>query len=450
MTRVRVRGIYATAVTQLLADAVTVVQPSRPIDQRFDAEFPAAEPDVDVAASADRLGLVVTGETEAVEEVAERAAGVAVDTLVFRDPTPRGSLHDAKITETRATGAIVDLGRREGFLPYDAVDDHITTSDAVTVQVHEPVPPWSHRRPVVGTTTRVHGGLLDLVHAAAHGADVGDPDLETELVRTMELLSVEVPEGWGVRWQAAAANAELEALGAALERAVGRAVEERFAEETAWVWLGREARFALDEYRRAVVPTMAGHHRIKAAGESAGTAVDFTERVCAPAGEFPFEDVADVFGPAVGDSLRIVHGKPDGSWITLGEGRVIDRADETVTVRREMTPGGTYDGLGVEREAGDTAITKLREGRWWYATVYRDTDGEWKGTYLNVCSPVEIFPGRAVYLDLYVDVVRHVDGVVERVDDDELDAAVDAGDLPVALAENARDVAGALERAVAD
>ncbi|MFC6725203.1 DUF402 domain-containing protein, partial [Halobium palmae] len=128
---------------------------------------------------------------------------------------------------------------------------------------------------------------------------------------------------------------------------------------------------------------------------------------------------------------------------------VVERGrDGTLAVERSMSPGGRYDGLGVERESGDTALTKFREGRWWYPTVYRDAEGESKGTYVNVCTPVECFPDAVRYVDLHVDVVRHRDGRVERVDGDDLDAAEAAGNLSPELAEKARSVASALERAL--
>jgi predicted RNA-binding protein associated with RNAse of E/G family len=52
------------------------------------------------------------------------------------------------------------------------------------------------------------------------------------------------------------------------------------------------------------------------------------------------------------------------------------------------------------------------------------------------------------YVDLHVDVVKHADGTVERVDDDELDAAVEAGELSEELATKARSVASSLESAL--
>jgi Ribonuclease G/E len=147
--------------------------------------------------------------------------------------------------------------------------------------------------------------------------------------------------------------------------------------------------------------------------------------------------------------VGLVHGKPDGRAFDLGPAEVTSRgADGSVTLQREMTPGGSYDALGVERRAGDVAITKIEEGRWWYPTVYRGADGTKRGTYVNVCTPVEVFPDGVRYVDLHVDVVKHADGTVERVDDDELDEAVAADNVPEPLAQRARDVASAVENAL--
>jgi Ribonuclease G/E len=169
----------------------------------------------------------------------------------------------------------------------------------------------------------------------------------------------------------------------------------------------------------------------------------------AAGGAYPCDAAPGLLGPPEGYRLAIAHGKPDGRWLDLGPGEVVERDPEgSVTIRREMSPGGTYDALGVEREAGDVAVTTVKEGRWWYPTVYRSDDGDRRGTYVNVCTPVEIFPDQVRYVDLHVDVVKHAEGTVERVDDDELDAAVDAGHVSEALAARARAVASAVESAL--
>jgi hypothetical protein len=456
--RVRIRGIYATALTELLGDAATVVGASDPIERRFDRAFPAADHDVAVETTADRQGVGLHGEPSAVETLAGRLSGVGVDAIAWAEEAPLGSTFEATVTETLGSGAVVDLGPREGFLPYDATADRVEVGDAYRVQVHEPAPPWEDRRPAVDTEIRLFGGIVDLARGATGVRTDASGERASELVRTTEMLPADPPEGWGVRWSYGAADADVDALGEALHAITKRArslsesaypeAGDDLSRPSTWVWFGRTSRFALDSVRGRVTDTIDGHHRIKAGGEGASVAVDFAERLGASPEAFAFEAVAETFGPAVGDELAIEHGKPDGRRFSLGRGEVIDRDGGSVTLRREMAGGGTYDALGVPKESGDVATTKLKEGRWWYPTTYRSADGEAKGTYVNVCTPVEVFPEAATYVDLHVDVVRHADGSVERVDDDELAAAVEAGDVPADLADRAREVAGAVERAL--
>jgi Ribonuclease G/E len=467
--RARVRGIYTTSLTQLLLEAGhDVVQASDPIRNRFDVDLPDEDHDVELATTDDRQGVGVEGDPDAVETTLSHLRAVGVDTLVWQEPAPTGAVFDGVVHETLGSGAIVDLGDGgEGFLPFRNAKNHIGDDDAVRVQVTEAAPPWDDDRPLLDTELKAYAGLATLVPGQeGTRVDTRDDAAGRELAGMTDLLGADVPDGWGVRWSHSATEASMDALNAALTRAAERAdtldevVGTEIGEpgrlvaptETAWCWFGRESRFALDEHRRAVTTTMPGHHRIKAAHESASAGVDFAEALCAMDGrsEFPFGVVTQQFGPVTGDTVRIGHGKPDGRLILLGRGEVVDYdGDEgTLSVERQMSPGGNYDALGVPRESGDTALTKFREGRWWYPTVYRDAEGERKGTYVNVCTPVECFPDTIRYVDLHVDVVKHADGRVERVDDDELDEAVEAGQLSEALAEKARSVATAIENAL--
>ena len=495
--RVRVRGIYATAVTRRLLDAgIEVVQASGPIRERFEAGFPDTPHDVTVATTDDRQGVGIHGDPDAVVAVADCVADVARDTFAWDDPIPPGAVFDAAVTETLGSGAVVDLGGAEGFLPYDATDTYVETGDTLRVQVRAGTPPWGDRRADLGSEIRAERGFVALVRGDDGVAvDTRDDAAGRELAGMTDLLGVEVPDGWGVVWSHAATRAGMDALGAALTGAVERAdafgatfdaddgapagvdaddgtsadidsdpepVPDPVAAPDAgrWVWFGRESRAALDEARRRVTPTMPGHHRTKAGSEAASAGVDLAEALCGSGvgsdsdgsdAEFPFGVVTRQFGPVVGDAVAIQHGKPDGRAFPLGRGEVTDwDVDGTVEVTRTMSGRGTYDALGTRRESGDTATTKFREGRWWYPTVYRGSEGASKGTYVNVCTPVECFPDAIRYVDLHVDVVKHPDGTVERVDDDELDTAVDAGEVPPAAAEKARSVAASLERALSE
>ena len=495
--RVRVRGIYTTAVTRHLLDAgAEVVQASEPIRERFDADFGDGAHDVTVATTGDRQGVGVDGDPDAVAAVDAELRGVGRDTFAWDDPTPPGAVFAATVSETLGSGAVCDLGESEGFLPYRDADDHLEAGDAVRVQVRESAPPWIDRRARLGTEIRADAGLATLVRGRdGVTVDTRDDAAGRELAGMTDLLSVDAPDGWGIEWSHAATRAEMSALEAALDRAAGRAedlaaaLDGADADETEspserptalatpaagrWLWFGRESRFALDGARRAVTTTMPGHHRTKAASDSASAGVDLAEALWAaegaagPAGgvaddaaesddgsdgpDFPFDVVTRQFGPVAGDTVEIRHGKPDGRAFSLGSGEVTDwGADGSLDVTRTLSGSGTYDGLGTRREAGDTALTKFREGRWWYPTVYRSAEGEHRGTYVNVCTPVECFPDEIRYVDLHVDVVKRPDGTVERVDDDELDAAVEEGNVPEAVAEKARAVAASLERALSE
>ena len=484
---VRVRGIYTTALTRLLLDAGhEVVDASPPIQRRFGASFDNGSPDIRVSTTADRQGVGASGDPKAVDTLGDLLTGVGLDALAWPDPTPPGSILDGEVTETLGGGAVVSLQTggdagsgtvetTEGYLPYGSVGDRIETGDAVRVQVRESAAPWGDRRPELAGELRAGSGLVTLEPGSGTRVDVRDDEAGRELAGMVDLLGLEPPEGWRAVWNPPAIDAETDELKAGLARAVDDAEgldaatdaaggtgvlaerdllrDEPIATPNAgvWVWFGRESRFALDDARREVTATMPGHHRVKAGTADASAGVDLAEALCAPDPDaaFPFGVVTDAFGPAEGDALRLEHGKPDGRLITLGEGTVTAvESDGSVTVERELTGGGTYDGLEVPRETGDVAETSLKEGRWWYPTTYRGREGTLRGTYVNVCTPVEVFPDAARYVDLHVDVMKHADGTVERVDDEVLRESVAAGDTPEALAEKARSVAAALENAL--
>ncbi|MFB6109847.1 MAG: DUF402 domain-containing protein [Halodesulfurarchaeum sp.] len=455
---VRVRGIYATALTALLRDsaAVRVVDPSPTLAARFDGTFESGDPAVTVAMTDDRLGVSITGDPDATAAVADRLAAVAEDTFRWVDPAPRGGIFEGTVTGSAGRGVVVDMDGPEGYLPDHGGGDERAVGDSVRVQVREPAPPWSDSRPRVGTRIRAPGGLATLVRGVeATVASTPDGHGDTELARTTELLSVSPPDRWGVEWDQGAIEADMATLESALSRAAARAEAIDAALEaggsgrivepwaTTWFRFGRTARFELDEYRDAVTETMAGHHRIKAGSEAAGTAVDFVESLGSEVENFPFGPLTDALGPTEGDTVRIVHTKPTGEEFALGRGAVTDRTveKERVTVERELSSSGTYDALETRREPGDVATTRFAEGRWWYPTVYRGETGEPKGTYVNVATPIEVFPDAIRYVDLYVDVIKRPDGTVVIVDREELDAATDEGHVPEPVAERAIDVA---------
>lgn len=332
------------------------------------------------------------------------------------------------------------------------------------MQVKQPYPPWLiGRRPVLTQE------LLVATEAATVTESVDGQDGENgHLANVLDRLSIEAPDGWGIRWHDPARSLELSAIQHALSDATAVAARLDAARDgvdadadadepgvvvqpaaTSWCWFDREGRDDLDRHRRAVVETMAGHHRVKAGGGPASAAVDFVEALPGSPPDFEADAAMAAFGPKPGERIQVRHGKPDGSAYELGPAEVVDRADGgEIRVERAMTGGGTYDALGAEREAGDRAVSTFVEGRWWYPTVYRSADGGRKGTYVNVGTPIEVFPDRVRYMDLHVDVIKRPAGAVEVVDGDELDGAVSAGLVPESIAARAHQVAASVANAL--
>jgi RNA-binding protein AU-1 len=410
---VRIRGIYATALTRLVTqeDGMEVVDPSPPIADRFAADFPPGDPTVWIGMTDDRLGVRLTGEQEVTNDVADRLHSVAIDTFSWADKAPEGAVFEGTVDRKDGRGWIVSIGETAGYLPSRRIDAEVAAGQSIRVQVREPTPPWNDSLPRLGTSIQAPGGIASLrrgVDAAV--AETPGGEAGKELARTTELLSASMPADWGIAWHPAAIDADMSTLDTALSRLVDRANRIEAALEsgdagtgivsplaTRWVRFGRETRFALDDHRDAVTETMPGHHRLKAGSDDAGTAVDFVEALDSDIESFPFGPATATFGPEPGDTVRIVHAKPTGEAFDLGRGTVTDRtpAKERITVEREMTSSGRYDALETAREPGDTATTRFAEGRWWYPTVYRGSAGDSKGTYVNVATPVEVFPERS-------------------------------------------------------
>lgn len=464
MTTVRVRGIYATALTAELDAVARVVDPSAAIHDRFDQSFETEEPAVRLETTQDRQGISVWGDSEGVQTVREHVTSCGIDTLSWTASAPQDAVLRGTVVDTTGGGAIVDLGEREGYLPFDATEEYIDVDDVLQVRVSRPVPPWADSRPVLSTAISVEGVLATLQRGVS--GTVRSAPTE-ELARITEMLDPGLPPKWGITWAETATAADIETLEASLDRLVDRArvveegissVEESgnvplelaFPTQGVWIWFGRDSRFQLDRIRRNVVPTLSGHHRIKTGSHTASSAVDFAERLGTTVDAFPVGPVLEQFGPHEGDHVGLSHGKPDGRCYSLGQAEIVDVDTEsgTLTVEREIQSSGTYDALGVTREPGDIATSRFREGRWWYPTSYRSSEGTLRGTYLNVNTPVELFPDTVRYVDLHMDVVKWPDGEVSVVDRDELAAAVDAGHVPDPLADRARGVAEQVASAV--
>jgi len=204
------------------------------------------------------------------------------------------------------------------------------------------------------------------------------------------------------------------------------------------------SKMKLDEARRLVVPTLEGHHRYKACGGSVSSAVDMAEKLLQKGR--PPDEVMELFRrcveveyPTEGSTLDIEHVKLNGYVVNLGKGMVeeVGEASE-LRIRRVFDRGGVYDGLNVPKEAGDQAVTYARVNDLHLKTEYFSSDGCYKGTYINLNTPIELYPTGIRYVDLEVDVIKKPDGETKIIDEKKLEKAVKEGTITQRLLQMVR------------
>ncbi len=190
----------------------------------------------------------------------------------------------------------------------------------------------------------------------------------------------------------------------------------------------------LDEIRSVVVPTISGHHYYKACGGKIAYMLEMAEKLLERGGSL--RDVEALFKetirreyPHEGSRIGIEHVKIDGRVFNLGEARIIafNEQEQRIKLLRVFSTPGMYDGLKVRKEPGDYAVTSMRIGEWSFKTSYFSSDGVYKGTYININTPLEVYPNRIRYVDLEADICMWPDGKIQQIDLERLNAKVQEG-----------------------
>jgi len=162
----------------------------------------------------------------------------------------------------------------------------------------------------------------------------------------------------------------------------------------------------------------------------------------------PSKEVEDLFQktiqkeyPTVGSIIAIEHVKLDGKVFHLGEALIesFDNNNSVIEFSRVFRREGLYDGLKTRKEPGDTAMTKAKVGEWYFKTQYFSKGGKSKGTYVNLNTPIELYPHGVRYVDLEIDVCVWPDGKTEILDEEKLENAVREGLVPQKLNEIIRE-----------
>ncbi|NIP67266.1 DUF402 domain-containing protein [Candidatus Bathyarchaeota archaeon] len=443
MSTFRVRGIYSTALTKLLLDHnYEMVQPSTTLRDRFSIQELNKSPELDISDRGDRQGVQALGNPDSIHAFKSILQANLHDAIIREWPATANGIYRGRIQSEETDSFLIDIGSAKGRIP----KGQITNSVAKPVVVQVDSRRVGAKRPELTTKIKMPGEYAILIpeREIKISRKIRDPEIRSRLHQLGREIA---PHRLGIIWRTAARDQPTDRLRTEVAHLAEQreAVLEGDAEAAAptELWEGRHfldvefpalSKKRLDDIRNFVTETIEDHHYYKACGGDLAAAVDMAERLLKK-GQ-PSEEVENLFRqtiisslPTVGSKIEIRHVKLDGRILNLGEGTVedFDQDRRLLSFSRTIKGEGTYDGLGTRREPGDRAETEASVGGWHYNTQYYSKEGRYKGTYINLNTPIEIYPYGIRYVDLEVDICVWPSGRVGKVDEKKLERAAEEG-----------------------
>jgi len=437
-----IRGIYSTALTKLLLENnFEIVQPSLTIKERFKLPDNPETPDVKIKDRYDLQGMRALGISDSVNAIQHILHSKLEDVVTRKWTVSIDGVYKGKIVSSDESLVYIDLGNNVvGWLPkYEFSNNN---EESIIVQVERRRIGAKH--PLLTTNLKIIGEHAIPAQGSNGGVSLKIYDLNkrTELYSLGKTLA---SNNWGIIWRESAAKQPKETLEKEIVKLTQKTkVFEQKAEDVSTPSLLIEGAYfmdvefpwfskrTLDGLRATVTATLIGHHFYKSCGGIVSSALEMAERLLEERNnqnevEKSFQSQISSLLPQKSSQVRVEHVKLSGIIFNLGEATIEGIDDEQIKYSRIIRHDGFYDGLGVKKEAGDIAISETKIGEWYIITKYFSKDGEWKGTYLNFNTPVEIYPRAIRYVDLEVDVCLCPDSPCKIVDMEKLEQAHSKG-----------------------
>ncbi len=473
MIKARIRGIYSQSLTQImLQNHFEIVQPTPEVARRFGLPFRSDIPDSDIWDRSDLQGIVAI----AYESILKRLTDVLrrrLGWVVTRTPrVAKSSIYRGCVVgRDDKTGQMrVDLGTISGLLPGRGYrrGEYIM----VQVRAHD----YGRKAPVITSSITIPGRAVVLLPepVVRLSTKIKNHEVRRDLLILGRRLR-EHTDNWGILWRTAAESLTEEELHDEVDDLldIAQQVYARFDDMTdtgilfegtsnADIEFPAEVKDALDKTRAKIRPTVERHHFYKSAGYA--SLVDLAESVIEDRPEertYITKKLEKIFQrdmPRKDDSVNIEHVKLDGRNIVLSRGRVIEADGRRLLIRRQFRNTNRKlkivqdypETVDVPRNEGDYAVTEVIPGSSILVTRYYSRQGVLKGTYININTGVEIYPGngaspgRVRYIDLEIDVVAPLEGEIRIIDQHLLRRAVQRGFITQEMAREAKARANAI------
>ncbi|MBS7248217.1 MAG: ribonuclease E/G [Candidatus Jordarchaeales archaeon] len=448
--QIRVRGIYATALSKLfLEHGFSITQSSAILAERLKIERTMNPPNVEVYDTKNRQGVIITGEREPLGKVVSVIREGLEDVIIRKAEANLNAIYVGRIIKKYDEKAIADIGCLKVPVNEKAREE----GEVQLLRVYEVDP-----RPQATGEIAIAGKYVVLTF----GGHIGISNkIRNREVRDIlyHLGNKMKPAGMGVIFRTAAGKADLSLIAKEIEELeeemrrildISADLDEptlvREGDETVIAEFPASIKRQLDNIRERVAPTINGHHYYKALGSDVAQIVDFAEELISRHPELR-EEASQLLQKMVidnafkNDEVRFEHVKLNGKVILL-HGKLLQKRDhQEMIIKRSFTAGGYYDGLNIPKEAGDYGITQVKVGEWTFKTEYYSKKGELKGTFYNINTPIELYPNRIRYIDLEIDVIQFPNGTVKIIDKNALEEAFIKGYITEKLKRKAERVA---------
>lgn len=450
MFNVRIRGIYATAMTRLCIDwGFKIVQPTRAIINRFRLTDSKEPPDITVKDSKSREGIVIIGLRKAVEETLKKLEAKFPEAIVLKCLIPIHSIVKGVVKGFRNNECIVEVKPSV----YGVLKGSFKIGDIVTVSIAKTSFTRSSYLKLSGNLW-ISGKYAYLTQDSKVivSRHIRDYNIRREL--TSLGLSFK-RRGWGIKWRSSAQYASIPTLMEELKNLYEKAdriirnsentpyVEIAEGEYIAEIIFPSTTKIELDKIRSRVTPTVDKHHIYKSSGKIGSLLVDFTEKIL---NEFNVEVISRNLHEFMTELLKrrskikIFHIKPSGKIINLTPGSIMEMDGERLVLKRKLAGIGKYDGLNIPKEEGDYDIMEVKLGEWVTTHNYYSKNGVLKGKYININTPPEITYKGIKYIDLIVDIAILPNGEVKVLDLEEFNKLCSERIIPTCIETKVNDI----------
>jgi len=443
--KAKVRGIYSTALTKLLLDhGFEIVQPSVAVKERFRLKENSESPDLEVYDRYDWQGIHALGTPESINSFNSILQSCLDDVIIRKWRVTTDGIYKGLIEglDPETNSFLIDIGSAVGRIAKKEISG--PNLKQIIVQVKRKS--IGAKEPVLTTGISVIGKYAILIpeNEVKVSRKIRDQQTRSRLHQLGKELT---PPNWGILWRTASADQPPDVLKEEITSLAkkGEAIMKKAerVEAPATLWEGSHgvnvefpalSKKKLDEVRGSVTPTIDGHHYYKACGGNVSSAIDMAEKLLEKGSppkevESLLEQTIMADYPTQGSMMRIEHVKLDGKVFHLGKALIeaYNHHESLIRFRRVFEKKGIYDGLKTEKDPGDYAVTEAKMGEWHFKTEYFSKDGRYKGTYINLNTPIELYPRGIRYVDLEVDVCVWPNGRVAKLDEDKLKEAAAEG-----------------------